>query len=98
MDFMFDELFRPDYTMPERVSAEDAKAILADFAGMFDENDTPDGFFDKMKQIASAHGYAADTKAYKADPSAFKGAVGDGFPWSSASRSQAARTRPISRP
>ena len=77
MDFMFDELFRPDYTMPERVSAEDAKAILADFAGMFDENDTPDGFFDKMKQIASAHGYAADTKAYKADPSAFKGAVGD---------------------
>ena len=65
MDFMFDELFQPDYTMPERVSAEDAKAILADFAGMFDENDTPDGFFDKMKQIASAHGYAADTKAYK---------------------------------
>ena len=77
MDFMFDELFQPDYTMPERVSAEDAKAILSDFAGMFDENDTPDGFFDKMKQIASAHGYAADTKAYKADPSAFKGAVGD---------------------
>ena len=72
---MFDELFQPDYTMPERVSVEDAKAILADFAGMFDENDTPDGFFDKMKQIASAHGYAADTKA--ADPSAFKGAVGD---------------------
>ena len=55
MDFMFDELFQPDYTMPERVSAEDAKAILSDFAGMFDENDTPDGFFDKMKQIASAH-------------------------------------------
>ena len=77
MDFMFDELFTPDYTMPERVSAEDAKAILADFAGMFDENDTPDAFFEKMKQIASAHGYAADTKAYKADPSAFKGAVGD---------------------
>ena len=77
MDFMFDELFQPDYTMPERVSAEDAKAILADFAQMFDENDTPDGFFEKMKQIASAHGYAADTKAYKADPSAYKGAVGD---------------------
>ena len=77
MDFMFDELFQPDYTMPERVSAEDAKAILSDFAGMFDENDTPDAFFDKMKQIASAHGYAADTKAYKADPSAYKGAVGD---------------------
>ena len=53
------------------------RQFLSDFAGMFDENDTPDGFFDKMKQIASAHGYAADTKAYKADPTAYKGAVGD---------------------
>ena len=77
MDFMFDELFQPDYTMPERVSAEDAKSILADFAGVFDENDTPDGFFEKMKQIAENHGYAADTKAYKANPDAYKGAVGD---------------------
>ena len=34
---MFDErLFSLDYTMPG-VSAEDAKAILSDFAGMFDE-------------------------------------------------------------
>ena len=77
MDFMFDELFQPDYTMPERVSAADAKAILTDFAGVFDENDTPDGFFEKMKQIAEKHGYAADTKAYKANPDAYKGAVGD---------------------
>ena len=29
MDFMFDELFQPDYTMPERVSAEDAKEWAA---------------------------------------------------------------------
>ena len=77
MDFMFDELFQPDYTMPARVSAADAKAILSDFAGVFDETDTPDGFFEKMKQIAEKHGYAADTKAYKANPDAYKGAVGD---------------------
>ena len=50
---------------------------------MFDENDTPDGFFDKMKQIAAAHGYAADTKAYKADPTAYK-APSVMCPWLSA--------------
>ena len=77
MDFMFDELFQPDYTMPQRVSAEDAKAILADFAGVFCETDTPDEFFEKMKQIADKHGYASDTKAYKANPEQYKGAVGD---------------------
>lgn len=77
MDFLFDELFAPDYTMPERVSAEDAKAILSDFAGVFDPADTPEDFFEKMKQLAQAHGYAAETKAYKQEPEKYKGPVGD---------------------
>lgn len=77
MDFMFDELFNPDYTMPERVSKEDAISMLSEFAQMFDENDTPDGFFEKMKAIAEKHGYAAETKAYKQNLEQYKGAVGD---------------------
>ena len=77
MDFMFDELFNPDYTMPERVSKEDAISMLSEFAQMFDENDTSDGFFEKMKAIAEKHGYAAETKAYKQNPEQYKGAVGD---------------------
>ena len=77
MDFMFDELFNPDYTMPERVSKGDAISMLDDFAQVFDENDTPDGFFEKMKTIAEKHGYAAETKAYKQNPEQYKGAVGD---------------------
>lgn len=77
MDFMFDELFQPDYTLPEHVSAEDAKGILTAYAAQFDENDTPDGFFEKMKSIADQFGFASDTKAYKANPEAYKGAVGD---------------------
>ena len=77
MDFMFDELFAPDYTLPAHVSAADAKAILTAFDAQFDPNDTPDGFFEKMKAIASAHGFAAETKAYKQNPDAYKGHVGD---------------------
>lgn len=77
MDFMFDELFRPDYTMPQAVSREDARAILSDFQNAFDENDTPEEFFEKMKAIASAHGFASDTKTYKKNPEQYKGAVGD---------------------
>ncbi len=77
MDFMFDELFAPDYTMPHNVFAQDAKSILSAYAQCFDEHDTPEDFFEKMKTIAQAHGFAADTKAYKANPEAYKGAVGD---------------------
>ena len=77
MDFLFDELFQPDYTMPERVSAEDAKAILSVYAAEFDENDTPEAFFEKMKALADRFGFASDTKAYKENPERFKGPVGD---------------------
>lgn len=77
MDFMFDELFTPDYTMPQNISAQDAKAILSAYAQRFEEQDTPDDFFEKMKALAEEHGFAADTKAYKANPEAYKGAVGD---------------------
>ena len=34
-------------------------------------------WFDKIKAIADSLGYASDMKAYKADPSAFKGNVAD---------------------
>ena len=77
MDFLFDELFQPDYTMPERVSAEDAKAVLAAYAAEFDVSDTPDAFFEKMKKLADRFGFASDTKAYKENPDQFKGPVGD---------------------
>ena len=34
-------------------------------------------WFDKVKAIADSLGFASDMKAYKADPSAFKGSVAD---------------------
>ena len=34
-------------------------------------------WFDKVKAIADSLGYASDMKAYKADPTAFKGNVAD---------------------
>ena len=78
MDFMFDELLRPDYSgMPERVSTEDAKAILTEYADIFDPADEMTVWFDKVKELASQHGYAPETKLYKKNPDDYKGPVGD---------------------
>ena len=77
LDFMFDELFQPDYTLPANVPARDAKAILASVESQFDGNDTPDDFFAKMKALAETHGYAPETKLYKKNPEQYKGHVGD---------------------
>src|SRR5699024_11588447 len=62
---------------PEHINKEETNTILQKIKPHFDENDTPDGFFAKMKAIAVEHGFAAETKAYKQDPSQYKGHVGD---------------------
>ncbi len=77
MNFMYDALFAPEYILPSNVSKEDAKGILSAYETMFDVNDTPDNFFQKMKTIAEQFGYASETKEYKANPEQYKGAVGD---------------------
>ena len=44
---------------------------------IFDVNHTKDEWFATMKSICEELGFSPDVKAYKADPSAFKGHVGD---------------------
>lgn len=34
-------------------------------------------WFERVKSLSERHGYASDMKAYKADPSAYKGSVAD---------------------
>jgi glutamyl-tRNA synthetase len=78
MDFLFDELFHPDYSgIPERVSADDAKAILNEYAAIFDPADDMTVWFDKIKKLAAEHGFAPETKLYKQNPEEYKGPVGD---------------------
>lgn len=77
MEFMFEETFRPDYTMPQTVSNADAKGILEAYGAVFDAGETSEQFFAHMQAIAAQFGFAADTKAYKENPADYKGAVGD---------------------
>ncbi len=57
------------------------KAVVADvlnrFLEKFDIHDDAAVWFDKVKQITSDIGFTTDMKAYKADPSAFRGTVAD---------------------
>ncbi len=77
MDFMFDELFQPDYSgMPERAKA-DAKAILTEYQDIYDAQDEMTVWFDKVKALAERHGFAPETKLYKKNPEQYKGPVGD---------------------
>ncbi len=77
LDFFYDELFMIKDSFPEGTDMADVKATVAAFKASYDPADEMTVWFDKVKAIASDLGYAADMKAYKADPTAFKGSVAD---------------------
>ena len=75
MDYIFGGVFECEAI--ENIAAEDQKAVLSKYATVFDVNHTKDEWFATMKSICEELGFSPDVKAYKADPSAFKGHVGD---------------------
>ena len=77
LDFFYDELFEIKDAFPEGTDMADVKAAIAAFKESYDPADEMTVWFDKVKAIAANLGYAADMKAYKADPTAFKGSVAD---------------------
>ncbi|MBR2908490.1 MAG: glutamate--tRNA ligase [Clostridia bacterium] len=81
MAFFYDELFAYEEGVREQIlasfSADDVKAAVNAFTASYDPADDMNVWFEKVKAIAESIGFASDMKAYKADPSAFKGSVAD---------------------
>ena len=77
MGFFFDEFFEIIDSYPESFDKEDIKATLKNFADTYNDGDDMNTWFENIKAIGQSLGYTSDMKAYKADPSAFKGNVAD---------------------
>ena len=77
MGFFFDELFTIEDAYEEKYDRADIKATLEKFLATLDMADDSNVWFEKIKAIGAELGYTADMKAYKADPTAFKGSVAD---------------------
>jgi len=77
MGFFFDELFAEEDSYDERFDKADIRAALEKFLTSFDLADDMNAWFEKVKAVAREIGYADDMKAYKADPTAFRGNIAD---------------------
>lgn len=77
ISYFFPEYYESDFTLPENISPADAAAIAEKYAGVFDLNDDKDTWFSRIKDLCAPLGFTPNVKEYKADPSAFKGHVGD---------------------
>lgn len=76
MGFFYPEYFKfADKT--EGFDKNDITAILDDFIEGYDSNDPQDVWFSKVKEIGGNHGFCPNIKEYKANPSGWKGSVGD---------------------
>jgi len=77
ISYFYDDYFKIEDTYPENVASEDVKAILSAYLERYDHKDDQAQWFDKIREIATAKGYAAKPKDYKKNPELYKGHVGD---------------------
>ena len=74
--YMFDELYFKEakFNNEKDYNVELLKDYINNY---FDEKDSKDEWFNKIKELAPKYGYASETKAYKQEPEKYKGSVGD---------------------
>jgi glutamyl-tRNA synthetase len=77
ISYFYDDYFRIEDAYPENVSGDDAKAILSAYLESYDHSNDQALWFEKIREIAEANGYAAKPKDYKKNPELYKGHVGD---------------------
>ena len=73
--YFFDSSFAPEYAY--RFDGALVKKILGDFKAVYDYSEDCSAWFNKMKSVADANGFASDMKAYKANPENYLGNVSD---------------------
>ncbi len=77
VSYFFDETYVNALELPDNIAAADAAVVLRAYSKVYDAQQDKQEWFDTIKSICADLGFSPDVKAYKADPAAFKGHVGD---------------------
>lgn len=77
MELFYDAYFKVEDEYPEGTDLADVKAVLFEFAKVYDASDDQNAWFEKIKAIGTALGYCPDMKQYRNDPDLYKGSVAD---------------------
>ena len=77
ISFFFPETYENALELPEHIAPADAAAILSKYATVYNAAEDKDAWFTTVKSICEELSFCPDVKQYKADPTAWKGHVGD---------------------
>lgn len=75
--YFYDSLYEPCFDMPENVSRKDAAAFLKSYKEVYNEQDDRQQWFDRIKSLCPALGFASETKEYRQNPEKYRGSAGD---------------------
>ncbi|MBQ2939634.1 MAG: glutamate--tRNA ligase [Clostridia bacterium] len=75
--YFFDDTFTGMGELPENITAEDAKAILTAYRSVYQPTEDKTAWFETVRNLCEPLGFSPDVKAYKKDPTGWKGHVGD---------------------
>ncbi len=75
VSYFFDESFAPEYAY--RFDNATVKKVLEGFKATYSAADDNSAWFEKVKAVATANGFATDMTAYKANPENYPGNVAD---------------------
>ncbi len=76
ISYFFDEYFKIIEDIPQEVTSEDGKEILKRYLSTYDNLDSQEEWFNKIRSISENMGYALKPKDYKKNPDDYKGHVG----------------------
>jgi glutamyl-tRNA synthetase len=82
ISYFYDSAFQlepglSDPGLPGNVTPAEAAKLLRGYAGAYSHADAQPEWFEKVRALAEANGYAAKPKDYKKNPAGYKGHVGD---------------------
>ncbi|MDR2355095.1 MAG: glutamate--tRNA ligase [Clostridiales Family XIII bacterium] len=75
--YFYDALFRAEDAFPENVPRADVPKLLGGYLESYDCKDDRAAWFERVRVLAEANGYAAKPKDFKKNPDLYKGHVGD---------------------
>ncbi len=73
----YDQMLKAGFSFKEGLPKEEVAALLKDIKGALPFGVEENVWFDALKAVGVAHGFAANNKDYKANPEAYKGSVSD---------------------
>lgn len=78
--YMYDEMFNTKEAVYEDVEIKnyfDSNILLDYIDNYYSDTDTKDEWYQKVKTLATSHGFASEVKLYNENPDNYKGHVGD---------------------